>query len=579
MDICPQDEPVFSQGFAERLTECIPEEMIEDQARKNTSMQHSIAILDLDAVFGGSATDLEDEDEEPAPTKTTTGGSSANGAKSSRSTKSILRSLLPEDLSGQIDEFQDELPADFHEESQRTFARFFSEANVEWRHMWKASKELRESGVYVPKKPKEADRSCDWFWDNGRPSETKSAPSVQAEADENELPFHHVNFLGHPVYHKSSTPAAVSLWLVYTSGGNHPFHPFSRQGVIMSQATKLIDPFVYFGPEDLLAHSGTELRNAVVGLVERLYSEEGTWPEDEDDENDELLRNPEDWIRKCVKNNGTFPCALQAPYEMYRVDCEDTIINDGKDSHPPKPPRRNPDEAFNCTPSKLRTVELADHASVKVAEVGSKSVAERVVEEGDRVPEEVVEQADTAPEEVVEEENGVPEEVVEQADTAPEEVLEEENGVPEEVVEQADTAPEEVVEEENGVPEEVVEQADTAPEEVVEENRVPEEVVEQADTAPEEAVEEMDIVSRLGTAAWKDLSASLRGLAPFLELKSFQPRIGRDVGKTSEVEISCGDLDQIQLDLGLNGLFYGPIAIAVGHKAFQMANWVSSRIW
>lgn len=316
MDICSQDGSVFWQEFEEGLTGCIPEESMEDQANEITRMQHSIAILDLDAVFGGSATDLEDEDEEPAPTKTSTGGS-ANGAESSRSTKAILRSLLPEDLSDQIDKFQDELPADFHEESQRTFARSFSEANVEWRHMWKASEELRRLGTYVPKKLQKADRSCDWFWDNGRPSDTKSFPSVQV-VDKNE-------------------------------------------------------PSLAWQP----------------------------------------------------------------------------------------PPRRNPDLAFNCTPSKLRTMELADHASVEVVEVvevGSESVDEEVVEEADTVPE-------------------------------------------------------------------VVEQSDT----------VPEEVVEQSDTVPEEVVEEADMVSRLDTAAWKDLSASLRALAPFLGLEiSFQPKIGRDVGEMNK---------------------------------------------
>lgn len=498
MDMYYQDESVFSQE-SEGLTECFPDEPIEDQAKQITSMQHSIAILDLDAVFGGSATDLEDEDEEPAPTKTTTGGSSANGAGSYHSTQPILRSLLPDDLSGQIDEYYDALPADFHEESQRTFARFFSEANVEWWHMRKISEELRKEGVYEPKELEKADRSRDWFWDNGRPSETKSSPSVQAKADKSKPPFHHLNFLGHPLYHKSSTPAAVSLWFAYTSQWNHLLHPHSRKGVIMSQATKLIDPFVYFGPSHLLAHSGTQLRNAVVGLVERLYSEDGTWPEDEDDE---LLRNPEEWVRKSVKTIDSFPCQLQPPHRWSRIDCEDTIINDGKNSYPPKPPRRNPDAVFNCTPSRLRTVELADHASVEVTEVGIKPVAE---------------------------------EILEQVDPAPEEVEVERNRVPEEVMEQADPAPEEVEEEGNRVPEEVVEQVNTAPEEAEEEgNRVPEESVEQANTAPEEVAEETDMVPRLDTAAWEDLSASLRDLAPFVEMKSFQSKIGRNVGKSSE---------------------------------------------
>lgn len=44
-------------------------------------------------------------------------------------------------------------------------------------------------------------------------------------------------------------------------------------------------------------------------------------------------------------------------------------------------------------------------------------------------------------------------------------------------------------------------------------------------------------------------------------------------------EVLCGDLDQIRLERGSNKIYYGPIAIAVGHKAFQLVQWVSSRFW
>ncbi|MCJ1270484.1 hypothetical protein MMC22_010381 [Lobaria immixta] len=44
-------------------------------------------------------------------------------------------------------------------------------------------------------------------------------------------------------------------------------------------------------------------------------------------------------------------------------------------------------------------------------------------------------------------------------------------------------------------------------------------------------------------------------------------------------EIPWGDLDRIPLVPGFNEYFYGSFAIAVGHKAFQLADWVSSRFW
>ncbi|MCJ1262812.1 hypothetical protein MMC22_002682, partial [Lobaria immixta] len=88
--------------------------------------------------------------------------------------------------------------------------------------------------------------------------------------------FHHLNFLGHPVYHKSSTPAEVSFWLAVTSHKKQVFHGFSRQGVINSQATKLMDPFVYLGPElgpdDIFELSGTDLTNVVAGHVKKAYA-------------------------------------------------------------------------------------------------------------------------------------------------------------------------------------------------------------------------------------------------------------------------------------------------------------------
>lgn len=44
-------------------------------------------------------------------------------------------------------------------------------------------------------------------------------------------------------------------------------------------------------------------------------------------------------------------------------------------------------------------------------------------------------------------------------------------------------------------------------------------------------------------------------------------------------KIPCRDLDQIPFEPGFNEYFYGSMAIAVGHKAFQLADWVSSRFW
>lgn len=215
--ICPLDESALWQDFG-GIAECVPEELahdgttedntedsVEDRGRKVvTRTQNSLETLDLDVVFGASATDLEDEHEEPMIIRASSG---FENASTLTSTISILRSHLPQDLSDEINDYYSNLPPEFHEESQRTFAEFFSAANVEWEYMSVASKQLKSLGAYIPQSLEEADRSCDWFWENGRPLDTESLPSVPVVSGKIERPFHPLNCLGHPVYQKSSTPA------------------------------------------------------------------------------------------------------------------------------------------------------------------------------------------------------------------------------------------------------------------------------------------------------------------------------------------------------------------------------------
>ncbi|MCJ1423935.1 hypothetical protein MMC29_001820 [Sticta canariensis] len=109
------------------------------------------------------------------------------------------------------------------------------------------------------------------------------------------------------------------------------------------------------------------------------------------------------------------------------------------------------------------------------------------------------------------------------------------------------------------------------------------------------------------TAAWKDVWIGLRAMEPFMSRKfDFQTACEAKVEDMGEgesekekegtyalsnipnepatkeklvAEILCGDLDQIPLEPGPNETFYGPIAIAVGHKAYRLADWISSRLW
>lgn len=483
VEICPEDESATGQDFESELTECGPEEPVHsdtaeevaDESAENKATEtiaqtpNSIETLRPDVVSGGSATDLKDEEEKLTAIVPGCGLENTNIANP---TTPALRSWIPEDLSDQVDEFYNNLPSEFHEDSQKTFARSFSVANVEWSFMSAASRYFRELGAYVPKRLEAANYklSSDGFWKNCPPSDSNSSPSVPVVSDKIGPPFHHFNFLGHPVYQKSSTPAEVSLWLAMTSHKKHPFDTFSRQGVITSQATKLIDPFVYLGQDDVFEQSGTQLRNAVVGLVEKAYDNQGTWLYDGYDEDEEVPRNA-DWNEGNVWRNEHSTGKLQAPHWMSRYDCDDTIINDGKGSYVPKPTRRNPDSTFKYMPSRIRVC-----AELEAAEAAARrKLAARML--AVRPFLEVKLNFHVTSEEQVEE---------------------------------------------------------------VSENR-----------------EEQGIY------------------IPCLPLF----RMSQLLTSKPVAEIPCGDLDQIPFQRGLNEMRYGPIAIAVGHKAYQLADWISSRFW
>lgn len=558
-----------------------------------TSRQHASESLDLDAIFGGNVTDLNDENE-PA----TIEDGDCYKTDISTSEVSKLRSHLTEDLSDQIDEFYRKLPSEFHEEEYRTFARFFSTANVEWQHMHLVSREIRSRGFDKLKRIQKADRSGDWSWENGRPSDceyprsfpvksdeieppcsdseypssvpvesdeieppfsdSEHSPSIPVESDKIEEPFHHLNFLGHPVYHKSSTPAEVSLWLVLTSHKKQTFGPISRQGVITSQATKHIDQFVYYGPGPLLQHSGTTLRNAVVGHVEKAYERQGTWPYDGLDEDDNVPKDAES-INAYVYSKEAATGELQAPYRMgdkdpSEKDRDDTIINDdGKGSYTSKSPALK-------VHSKLCAVEFADYTSVEVTPTNFP--AKEDSEPTESIPLSspvsggfVSTHSSSSGEPVVEESVEV---------TASEPGLGSTESPVLSVSEEAIFSP---AEKTSSGYRDVFAACD----------RISKHVADQA-------------------ACWNDVSAGLRALEPFLGLgsqKTAEKEEGtysfqsNNISNVSQIltsnyivaEIPSGDLDVIPLEPGFNEMFYGPIAIAVGHKAFQLANWVSSRLW
>ncbi|KAI4144193.1 MAG: hypothetical protein L6R39_004285 [Caloplaca ligustica] len=94
----------------------------------------------------------------------------------------------------------------------------------------------------------------------------------------------HYNFLGHTVDLLSSTPATVSLLVQMLANFKPSRYAFSREGVVLSQANKYIDPVAYEGPEELLSLSGAALREQATGYVFKLTDHEGSFGNPSDGE-------------------------------------------------------------------------------------------------------------------------------------------------------------------------------------------------------------------------------------------------------------------------------------------------------
>lgn len=534
---------------------------VEVRATKIISrLENAMENLDLDAIFEMGATDLDDEDEEAVMT-TASSSDNVEMAKQeksiSTSSTSILRNYLREDLSDEISEFYDNnLPLEFHKDSQIASFWWLSVANVEWRHMRQASETLKDQGAYVPKSIKEADRSRDWFWENGRPLDSQRLPSVSVVSAEVKPAFHHLNFQGSPVYHKSSTPPEVSLWLAFTAHRKRLYHDFSRQGVITSQATKLMDPFMFSGREHLLKGSGSQLRDAVIGCVHKAYKGRGTWLSGryDDDEQEPINSDIEKGhVYKYRDAAGDIQYPLQVPHEISPADYDEVSFNDGEDSYTREPTRWNSYKAYRCAvPSRLCIVECADYGSLGeepfIPFLQSAEEASAVVEV-----------------KLIDGEFNI---ISGQAD----EDIEAENHDfygscgPASGHDEAST---------------------TEPKPATKQD------------SRDLAAEWLESSAEFQEVSWEDVLDDLRALQPFIDLEfDFQATGGEDVEDASEEfqdgicfllcqmsellmlpEIPECSLDEIPFKPGFNEKFYGSLAIAVGHKAFELAGRVFSHLW
>lgn len=271
--------------------------------------------------------------------------------------KSMLRHFIPEDIHSEVVKFYNGLPQDMQTLKGWTFATNV----VEWRHMAFASSQLRLMGLYKHVPLQQAESFNPWqssFRSETKwpvtPAQTLAAPPVSlVDSDEQESgspsQFHHLNFLGERIFERSATPPEVSLWAAITSERFAAFRPLSRRGVITSQATKFIDSFSYTGPEHLLGLSGTELRDSVIGYVEKVYSPVGTWLQDKYNEDDDIVKTTEEVAMYWDNRDSRFE-NLQRPYLIEPCDDDAFHLSSSKYGQ----------RYSGHGPSKLRQTQISD---------------------------------------------------------------------------------------------------------------------------------------------------------------------------------------------------------------------------
>ena len=318
--------------------------------------------IDLDEAFGGSATDLEEEFEDLNSQPTAVYVSNAPLMEGDSGFESPnLRQHIPEDIEERVNQI---CRTRFLDGNEHVVAGGWAlaEACARWEYMSEAAKENKRLGLFKRqgKIPQEVSRSCATSFDNEEwPIDKPPARPVNETVPE---PCHHINFQWNPCPTRSNTPPEVSLWAVVTSNSRRHHETFSRQGVIIAQANKLIDPFEYDPAGfDLGQLTGSELKSAVVGKVRKVYLDCGTWLDDVYSAKDHVPAplSYESMMSRVIYWKGTYwHHSLREPHRINNLlDLDDLVVNKGE-IVPPKRHYREPSHVFLSSPSKLCVVEL-----------------------------------------------------------------------------------------------------------------------------------------------------------------------------------------------------------------------------
>lgn len=321
--------------------------------------------IDLDSAFGMGATALEDGDHQAelnADVSKIIKDSPefhfliAKLERARQATFVFARGQLPEqkprlqpyilgDVVAQASEVFGELPKGRWNAEGWAYATGF----VKYSYLSAAHEYRSDNGYYQHPRLEASGRSMGLFWASStehaqhphtpllhRTERVPSQPKDDTVLVSNSC--HHENYLMHPVEVKTSTPPEVSLWLTHLARRKKvTLDPLSRKGVLAAQATKTVDPYQYIGPQNFLnIYSGTQLRNAIVGYVNRVYLPCGSWQYCEyQDEAAPMLPSDVAWFTNAEDGYE----GMQLPYFIDPCDNRDIIVNGACGIH--GPPRRS----------------------------------------------------------------------------------------------------------------------------------------------------------------------------------------------------------------------------------------------
>ncbi|KAL8713046.1 MAG: hypothetical protein Q9220_002906 [cf. Caloplaca sp. 1 TL-2023] len=228
----------------------------------------------------------------------------------------------------------------------------------------------------------ELERSQDWFFQqpdkfgyfpyDARRHYAETPPDAANDFQEPEEPVNnrhlHYNFFCDRVLLRSETPATVSLYAQLVAGRKRMRCSLSREGVILSQANKYIDPVAYAGPVELLRLEGSALQDQTTGYVCRANDSLGHFGELS--EEDACIMDFDTICRDHTANGNHVE--MQRPYIMdhkaHASAAMGDLVFNGPSASPPQSRNWRHDRKGNVLPksaylcSKLSYTEYAyDH--------------------------------------------------------------------------------------------------------------------------------------------------------------------------------------------------------------------------